>query len=63
MSDSARALLIAAAVGLVILLGPLALLAAGLIEVQAMLVIQALILGGIYLAAVTIKARREGNGG
>ncbi len=63
MSDSARALLIAAAVGLLILLGPLALLAAGVVEVQAMLVIQALILGGLYLAAATIKARREGDGG
>ena len=59
MSESARALLIASAVGIVILLGPLALLAAGVIGAQTMLLIQALILGGMYLAATTIKARRD----
>lgn len=59
MSDSARALLIAAVAGIAILIGPLALLAAGVITAQTMLLIQALILGGIYLAATTIKAKRE----
>lgn len=59
MSESAKALLIAALVGMVILIGPLALLAAGVIEAQTMLLIQGLILGGIYVATTMIKAKRE----
>ncbi len=59
MSETTRALLIAAVVGTVILLGPLALLAAGVIVPRTMLLIQALILGGIYVATTMIKAKRE----
>jgi hypothetical protein len=59
VSESAKALLIAALVGMVILIGPLALLAAGVIEAQTMLLIQGLILGGIYGATTMIKAKRE----
>lgn len=62
MSESARALMIAALIGLVILLGPLALLAAGAIDAQTMLLIQALILGGLYVATTVIKSKREEEG-
>lgn len=51
-------MLLAGLAGVAILLGPLALLAAGVIGAATMVLIQALILGGLYLAAPAIKARR-----
>lgn len=59
MSEPARAVLLAGGIGVLILLGPLALLAAGLISAGAMIAIQVLALGAIYLAAVAIRSRRE----
>lgn len=58
MSDAARAVLIAGAIGLIVLLVPLALFAAGLISGAGVLVLQGLALGGVYLLAVTLRNRR-----
>jgi hypothetical protein len=60
MSESAKALLVAAAIGILILVGPLALLAAGLVDAGAMLALQAGALLALYVAAVVIRNRREG---
>jgi threonine/homoserine efflux transporter RhtA len=60
MSESAKALLVAAGIGILILVGPLALLAADLVDVGAMLALQAGALLALYVAAVVIRNRREG---
>ena len=62
MSDATRAVLAAAVIGIAILLGPLTLLAAGVVGVGAMLAIQAAILLGLYAAAVVLKRRRDESG-
>lgn len=59
MSDSARAILIAGLLGALILLGPLALVAAGVIGAGTMVVIQGLILLFLYGIAVGIRRQRD----
>lgn len=59
MSDASKAVLIAGAIGLVVLLVPLALFAAGVINGGGVLVLQGLALGGVYLLAVTLRNRRD----
>jgi hypothetical protein len=59
MSDATRAVLWAALIGIVILLGPIALFAAGLVGIGGVLAIQAGVLLVLYLAAVVIRGRRD----
>ncbi|HKJ35487.1 MAG TPA: hypothetical protein VKA36_02870 [Solirubrobacterales bacterium] len=59
MSETTRALILATLIGLVILLGPIGLLAAGVVGPGAMLAIQAGVLLALYLVAVAIKNRRD----
>jgi hypothetical protein len=63
MSDPAKAVAWAGMIGTVILVGPLALFAAGLINGAGVLVLQGLALGGVYLLAVTLRNRRDQNRG
>jgi len=59
MSEAARAVLLAGLIGIGILLGPIALAAAGAIDVGAMFAIQAGLLLAIYLLAVALRNRRD----
>lgn len=59
MSETTRALVLATLIGLVILLGPIGLLAAGLIQPGVMFAVQAGILLVLYLVAVVLKNRRD----
>jgi hypothetical protein len=52
--------LLAGLIGLVVLLGPIGLFAAGVVEIGGVLALQAGLLLAIYIAAVVIKNRREG---
>jgi hypothetical protein len=59
MSEPARAVLLAGLIGIAILLGPVALAAAGVIDVGAMFAVQAGLLLAIYLLAVVLRNRRD----
>jgi hypothetical protein len=59
MSDATRAVLWAALIGIVILLGPIALFAAGLVGIGGVLAIQGGTLLALYLATVVIRSRRD----